>query len=157
MDRYPQSSSQIYGVLPYVAPEILRGENYSTASDIYSFGIIMNTFATGKRAWYNRAHDINLAKDICNGERLEIPEDTPTFYSELMQKCWDNDPDARPTASYLNDKLGEWITLICDDPKPSEISNEYTVSEEQRYKMMKMANEDHPKLHFEACYTSRVL
>ena len=57
------NSNQIYGVLPYIAPEVLCGKNPSTASDIYSFGIIvMNIFATGKRPWYNRAHDINLAK-----------------------------------------------------------------------------------------------
>ncbi|POG80864.1 kinase-like domain-containing protein, partial [Rhizophagus irregularis DAOM 181602=DAOM 197198] len=87
-------------VLPYVAPEVLCGENYSTASAIYSFGIVMNTLATGKRPWYNRAHDINLAKDICNGKRLEISDDTPNFYAELIQQCWDNDPEKRPTASY---------------------------------------------------------
>ncbi|RGB42439.1 kinase-like domain-containing protein [Rhizophagus diaphanus] len=62
-------TNQIYGVVPFIAPEVLRGENYTAASDIYSFGIIMNTFATGKRPWYNRAHNINLAKDICDGER----------------------------------------------------------------------------------------
>jgi len=27
---------EIYGVLPYVAPEVLRKENYTPASDIYS-------------------------------------------------------------------------------------------------------------------------
>ncbi|EXX77319.1 hypothetical protein RirG_024860 [Rhizophagus irregularis DAOM 197198w] len=44
----------------------------------------MNTLATGKRPWYNRAHDTNLARDICDGKRLEIPDDTPKFYAELM-------------------------------------------------------------------------
>src|ERR1044071_4791784 len=39
-------SNQIYGVLSYIAPEVLRSKNYTTASDIYSFGIIMNTLAT---------------------------------------------------------------------------------------------------------------
>src|SRR6266480_4882736 len=67
------SFNQIYGALPYVAPEVLRGENYSTAFDIYSFGIIMITLATGRRPWHNRAHYISLAKDICDGLRLEIP------------------------------------------------------------------------------------
>ena len=62
----------------------------------------MNTLATGKRPWYNRAHDISLAKDICDGKRLEIPSDTPKFYAELMQ-CWDNDPEKRPATSYLNE------------------------------------------------------
>ena len=48
---YCQSSNQVHGVLPYIAPEVLRGENYSAASDIYSFGIVMNSFATGKGLW----------------------------------------------------------------------------------------------------------
>jgi len=55
------------------------------ASDIYSFGIVMITFATGMRPWHDRAHDINLAKDICNRKRLEIPDDTPKFYADLMR------------------------------------------------------------------------
>ncbi len=54
--------------------------------------------------------------------------------------------------------MGEWITLICDDPKPSPVSNEYTDAEEKRYKMIKMTKEyTHPNIHFEACYTSRPL
>ena len=31
----------VYGVLPYVAPEVLRGKKYTQASDVYSFGIII--------------------------------------------------------------------------------------------------------------------
>ncbi|RIA92040.1 kinase-like domain-containing protein [Glomus cerebriforme] len=153
-----KSSNQIYGVLPFIAPEVLRGENYTASSDIYSFGVIMNTFATGKKPWYDRAHDIYLAKDICDGKRLEIPEDTPTFYAELMQRCWDNDPKNRPTASYLNEKMGEWITLICDNPKPSNIFDDYTVSEDKRWNIISQRrNYVHPEIHPEACYISRAL
>ena len=32
----------VYGVLPFMAPEVLRGYQYTKAADIYSFGIIMN-------------------------------------------------------------------------------------------------------------------
>src|SRR4051794_5608583 len=31
---------KIYGVLPYIAPEVLRSQSYTQSSDIYSFGII---------------------------------------------------------------------------------------------------------------------
>ena len=151
-----KSSDQIYGVMPYVAPEILRGERPTAASDIYSFGIIMNTFASGVRPWYYRAHDINLARDICNGERPEIPEDTPRFYAELMKQCWDDDPAKRPSATSLNEKLGEWIVLICDDPNPSEVATENSVAEEKR---LKMINKIHSikKIHLDAHYTSKPL
>ncbi|GET53926.1 kinase-like domain-containing protein [Rhizophagus irregularis DAOM 181602=DAOM 197198] len=33
--------NEVYGVLPYMAPEILRNKPYTTASDIYSFSMIM--------------------------------------------------------------------------------------------------------------------
>ena len=119
----------------------------------------MNNLATGKRPWYNRAHDLSLAKDICDGKKLEIPEDTPPFYAELMKQCWNNDPEKRPTATYLNEKLGEWITLICDDPNPSEISDQCTIAEEKRWKMISELPKKykHPSIHPEAYYTSRPL
>ncbi|CAB4392000.1 unnamed protein product [Rhizophagus irregularis] len=153
---YYHETNQIYGVLPYIAPEVLHGENYNTASDIYSFGVIMNILAAGKRPWYNRAHDINLAKDICNGERLEIPEDTPGFYAELMRQCWDNEPEKRPTASYLYKKLN-WINLIRDNPNPFD--DNYYVSEEKRCKTISQLPKKytHPEIHPEAYYTSRPL
>src|ERR1051325_1548202 len=36
-----ESNDKIYGVLPYIAPEVLNGKPYTLSSDIYSFGIIM--------------------------------------------------------------------------------------------------------------------
>ncbi|CAB4411729.1 unnamed protein product [Rhizophagus irregularis] len=33
------NQSNIYGVIPYVAPEVLKGELYTQAADVYSFGI----------------------------------------------------------------------------------------------------------------------
>ncbi|CAB4426145.1 unnamed protein product [Rhizophagus irregularis] len=39
--------NEIYGVLPFIAPEILRGQNYTAASDIYSFSIVMWEFTSG--------------------------------------------------------------------------------------------------------------
>ncbi|GBC18965.2 kinase-like domain-containing protein [Rhizophagus irregularis DAOM 181602=DAOM 197198] len=39
--KYSQGDhKKVYGVLPYVAPEVLRGDEYTQESDIYAFGII---------------------------------------------------------------------------------------------------------------------
>ena len=54
-----------YGVLPYVAPEVIRGQQYSKAADIYSFGIIMNELMSEEIPFNNVPHDHNLAiKDL---------------------------------------------------------------------------------------------
>ncbi|GBC06594.1 hypothetical protein RclHR1_06940011 [Rhizophagus clarus] len=58
-----------YGVLPYIAPEILRGQNYAKASDIYSFGIIMYEVISGLPPYHDVSHDENLAIKICRGLR----------------------------------------------------------------------------------------
>ena len=66
--------TKIYGIMPYVAPEVLRGRPYTQASDIYSFGMVMYFIATGKQPFVNYAHDEYLALNICNGIRPEISE-----------------------------------------------------------------------------------
>src|SRR6266542_2994771 len=39
----------VFGVLPYVAPEILRAKSYTEAADVYSFGTIMWELAFGRK------------------------------------------------------------------------------------------------------------
>jgi len=103
--KSPSPSNYVYGVLPYLAPEVLKGRKPTKASDMFSIGIIMCELTTGKRPHQDRAHDSQLINEICDGLRPEITEDTPSFYKQLMQKCWDPDPAKRPTAEILYDLL----------------------------------------------------
>ncbi|CAI2186756.1 5690_t:CDS:2, partial [Funneliformis geosporum] len=114
---FRENLNESYGVLPYVAPELLQGISPTKASDIYSFGIIMWTLSAGIRPWCNRPHDLELATLICLGNRPEIFEGTPNVYSQLMKQCWHPDPLKRPTASHLYELLGNWVSAICDDPE----------------------------------------
>src|SRR5947208_22970 len=67
---------EIFGVIPYVAPEVLSGEPYTKESDIYSFGMIMWEHTAEKMPFYNRPHNHYLMLDILEGKRPEITEDT---------------------------------------------------------------------------------
>ncbi|RGB26479.1 kinase-like domain-containing protein, partial [Rhizophagus diaphanus] len=69
----------VYGVLPYMAPEVLRGYQYTKASDIYSFGIIMNEYLSEEIPFNDIPHDHILAVKICEGLRPKIFEDIPKF------------------------------------------------------------------------------
>ncbi|RIA91095.1 kinase-like domain-containing protein, partial [Glomus cerebriforme] len=95
------SINRIYGVLPYMAPEVLRNQPYTSAGDIYSFAMIMWEFISGVPSFNNRAHDHELILSICEGERPEIIKNTPKCYIDLMEKCWDSDPSKRPTIIML--------------------------------------------------------
>ena len=89
---------KIFGVVPYLAPEVLSKKPYTKESDIYSFGMIMWEHTTGKKPFHDRPHNHLLISDILSGERPQITDDTPEFYAELMKRCWDHDPENRPTA-----------------------------------------------------------
>src|SRR5438045_1778496 len=43
-----KSDDKICGVLPYIAPEVLNKEPYTSSSDIYSFGVVMTELSSGK-------------------------------------------------------------------------------------------------------------
>ncbi|RIA96126.1 kinase-like domain-containing protein [Glomus cerebriforme] len=128
----PINSNDIYGVLSYMAPEVLRGKPYTKASDIYSFGIIMWEFTSGVPAFNNLSHDFTLSLKICEGFRPKIIEGTDPDFEKLMKKCWDTDPNNRPTADYLLEIFDVWSTIHLiemDHEKRIQISENESIVE----------------------------
>ncbi|CAG8551906.1 2149_t:CDS:2 [Acaulospora morrowiae] len=87
---------KLYGVLPFVAPEVLKGSEYTKESDIYSLAMLIWTVIMGRKPYSDCSHDIYLTLEICSGLRPEIPEGTPYALTDLIMQCWDSDPTKRP-------------------------------------------------------------
>ena len=105
-------SDNIYGVMPYVAPEVLKGKPYTKKADIYSFGMVMYFVATGEQPFSNCAHDQGLASRICNGVRPEINElVAPKCYIDLMEKCWNSNSNERPDITEITSSIESFINF----------------------------------------------
>ncbi|POG80180.1 kinase-like domain-containing protein [Rhizophagus irregularis DAOM 181602=DAOM 197198] len=143
----------IYGVLPYIAPEVLRGYQYTKAADIYSFGIIMNEFLSEKIPFNDIPHEDFLAFKICKGLRPTISKDIPKLLADLIIKCWDAEIKNRPTTKELHQLLKK-----CQN---SEIYFQIKECDKiSKEKFKKRSNDDKSKnfkTHPQAIYTSRLL
>ncbi|RIB26447.1 kinase-like domain-containing protein [Gigaspora rosea] len=105
-----EEEDSVFGVLPYIAPEVLRKKKYEKAADIYSFGIIMNQVASGYPPYFDCNHDTGLALQIIEeGRRPGINENTtPQAIIDLIKRCWSENPKDRPTAIQLLRELGNY-------------------------------------------------
>ena len=149
--------NQIFGVIPYLAPEVLSRKPYTKESDIYSFGMIMWEHTTGKKPFHDREHNHLLISDILNGERPQITDDTPKFYSDLMKRCWDYNPENRPTAKEIRKCLWEYFS----DDATEEEKEIIDLAESKRQEMIKsdkfLLDIKNYKHHPGSFYTSRLL
>ena len=123
-------SSDIFGVLPYIAPEVLRKFPYTKKSDVYSIGIIMWELVTGKRPFSNEKHDSGLAISIIKGNRLPISKNIPSFYVETMKNCWNSDPDKRPDSSQLIEIFETLMLVFKNDSLPNNVN--FTLISDQK-------------------------
>ncbi|KAG9289097.1 hypothetical protein G9A89_022406 [Geosiphon pyriformis] len=126
-DSLATNITTIYGVLPYVAPEVLKGQPYTTASDVYSFGIVMNEIASGYAPFHDRNYDASLYHDIIkNGQRPLITKGTPEAIKKLIQDCWHTDPNERPN---LKDIVMHLRQLELYQIKDIEIYKQFKVAD----------------------------
>ncbi|POG58258.1 kinase-like domain-containing protein [Rhizophagus irregularis DAOM 181602=DAOM 197198] len=151
-----RDKEEIYGVLPYLAPEVLYSKRFTSASDIYSFGVMMNEIISGLPPFNSVAHDDHLAAEICFGKRPEIPMHTPKLLEDLIKRCWDMNPSSRPSAKELKDLITQWWNDIQND-KETEIHAQCKASDEvsrnSTFTPTPLLYVSHP----EAVYHSRLL
>ncbi|RGB27097.1 kinase-like domain-containing protein [Rhizophagus diaphanus] len=95
------SISKAFGIIPYIDPKILEDQQYKSneKSDIYSIGVLMWQISSGRQPFKDKGfnYDLNLSIAIRNGLREKIIDETPIEYSNLYKKCWEYEPNNRPS------------------------------------------------------------
>ncbi len=101
----------ILGTPGYMAPEIIRGEPATVASDVYALGAILFEMVAGQRAFEGR--DLGeILQSHLEGRPPELSvlrADLPDGLQALVAKCLDSSPPDRPAAGEIERRLGQLL------------------------------------------------
>ncbi|CAM9901599.1 unnamed protein product [Bubo scandiacus] len=94
--------------LRWMPPEAVLEDEFSTKSDVWSFGVLMwEVFMHGEMPYTSLADDEVLAGLQSGKTKLPHPEGCPSRLAKLMQRCWAPSPKDRPSFSELATTLGD--------------------------------------------------
>ena len=118
------SEGLIFGTLPYISPEQLRGERVDARTDIFAFGALLYEMLTGGRP-FAADSQAGLIAAILEHEAPPVSNRqplTPAGLDRIVQKCLAKNPDDRwQTARDLKSEL-VWVLDGRDDgrrtPRP---------------------------------------
>ncbi|CAB4438280.1 unnamed protein product [Rhizophagus irregularis] len=119
IEESSNGQSKLFGMVAYIDPQIFNRRrdginqkqiySLNKKSDIYSIGIILWEISSGQPPFSNEPYDVTLAMEILQGLREKPISNTPGDYIKIYNDCWNNEPDNRPTANQVVEKLNEII------------------------------------------------
>lgn len=101
-------------ITPHGSPAYVDPQCYAQPgdekSDVYSLGIIFWELTSGTAPFENAINSIAICVQILQGYQYDTILGTPHNFAELYKKCWDYDPQKRPTTNKIFgtiDKISE--------------------------------------------------
>uniref|UniRef100_A0A7M4FGV5 receptor protein-tyrosine kinase n=1 Tax=Crocodylus porosus TaxID=8502 RepID=A0A7M4FGV5_CROPO len=80
----------------WTAPEAIQYRKFTSASDVWSYGIVMwEVMSYGERPYWDMSNQ-DVIKAIEEGYRLPAPMDCPAGLHQLMLDCWQKERGERP-------------------------------------------------------------
>ncbi|KAL8098406.1 serine/threonine-protein kinase STY46-like [Apium graveolens] len=103
------------GTYRWMAPEVIEHKPYDHKADIFSFAIVLWELLTGKIP-YEYLTPLQAAVGVVQkGLRPTIPKNTLPKISELLERCWQQDPTLRPDFTEIIAILQQIAKEVGDD------------------------------------------
>ncbi len=84
----------IAGTLPYMAPELLRGQRGDQRSDIWALGVLLYEMVSGRRP-FTGATGFEVSAGILHQEPETLPSNVPAAMRAIIQRCLEKNPVKR--------------------------------------------------------------
>jgi serine/threonine protein kinase len=97
-------SGQLVGTAAYLAPEQVRGHEFSCAVDVYALGLVLLECLTGRREYQGSEIEAAVAR---LHRRPAVPDDLPEDLKRLLVLMTSLSPRRRPTAAQCARALRE--------------------------------------------------
>jgi len=104
----------------WTAPEAIQFKKFTTASDVWSFGVVLwEIMSYGERPYWDW-NNFEVVEQVNSGYRLPPPMSCPRVVHDLMLVCWSKDRSRRPLFSVIRDKIESWMrnAHLLDDLAP---------------------------------------
>ncbi|XDV37283.1 hypothetical protein PO909_006908 [Leuciscus waleckii] len=103
-DQYTSSHGSKFPVR-WSSPEVIKFGKYSSKSDVWSFGVLMWEVYSEGRVPYDNRSNAEVVEALNARQRLLRPRVCPQSVFELMQWCWKEKPEDRPSFAVLLHEL----------------------------------------------------
>lgn len=91
--------------LRWMPPEAIFDDDFTEKSDVWSYGVLVwEIYTFGQMPYHDRSSE-EVLKCIKNDLRLNKPDNCPDTVLEVMEKCWEGNPLARPTFQEVLDDV----------------------------------------------------
>lgn len=103
-DQYTASEGTKFPV-KWAAPEVIDFTKFSSKSDVWAFGILCWEIFTAGKSPYATFSNPAVADEVRRGYRLEQPPHCPNDVHQIMQKCWEQVPENRPSFRDIHESI----------------------------------------------------
>jgi serine/threonine-protein kinase len=94
MPASPGELALIAGTVPYMAPEVLRGEPAAPQTDLWALGVMLYEMCSGERP-FRGATTFAITSAILRDEPPPLPMGVSTALTRVIAKCLDKEPPNR--------------------------------------------------------------